>query len=68
MLYLQPELTDMAQLQHPEALHAISPDCMEATAEYGEEWFRTVLGEMVRTVKEAIVEGSRCARAESRAV
>lgn len=54
MLYLRPDLVDMDQLRHPEALKAISDDCVEATPEYGQERFESVLMEMVRTVRAAI--------------
>lgn len=54
MLYLRPDLVDMEQLKRPEALRAISPDCVEATRSYGEERFTTVLAQMVRIVKDAL--------------
>ena len=56
MLYLRPDLVDMDQLKHPDALRAISEDCVDATAEYGKERFESVLAEMVRTVKMALGE------------
>ena len=54
MLHLRPDLVDMAQLQKPGALEAISQDCVDATAEYGQERLEAVLAEAVRMVKEAL--------------
>ena len=54
MLYLRPELVALEQLEQPDALNAISKDCVEASAEYGKERFDAVLAGMVRTVREAL--------------
>jgi creatinine amidohydrolase len=54
MLHLRPELVDMTLLDQPGALEAITPDAADATAEYGRQRFETIVGEMVRTVKEAL--------------
>ncbi len=56
MLYLRPDLVDMAQLEQPGALEAITPDAAQATAEYGRERFDTIVSEIVRRVKEALDE------------
>jgi len=56
MLHLRPDLVEMDQLKHPEALRAISGDCVEATVEYGKERFESVLVEMVREVKMVLGE------------
>lgn len=53
MLYLRPDLVDMEQLKRPGALDAISPDCVGATAEYGETRFQTIVNELVQTVNRA---------------
>jgi len=54
MLHLRPDLVDMAALQEPGALKAITADCVDATAEQGRERFEVVLGELVRAVREAL--------------
>jgi len=54
MLYLRPELVALEQLEQPDALNAISKDCVEASMEYGRERFEAVLAEMVRTVNEEL--------------
>ncbi len=56
MLYLRPDLVDMDQLRHPDALKAISEDCVKATREYGQERFESVLVEMVGVVRTALGE------------
>jgi len=54
MLHMRPELVDMEQLDRPDALDGISEDCVDATVEYGQTRFETVLNEMVRTVNEEL--------------
>ncbi len=54
MLHMRPELVDMAQLDRPDALEAISGDCVDATVEYGQTRFETVLNEMVKTVNDEL--------------
>ena len=54
MLHLRPELVHMERLEAPGALHAITPDCVEATAAYGRQWFEAIAAETVRRVKEAL--------------
>ena len=59
MLHLRPELVHMERLNAPDALHAITPDCVEASAEYGKAWFEAVVAETVRRVSEACNGGDR---------
>jgi creatinine amidohydrolase len=54
MLHLRPDLTDMPALADPAALKAISPDCVEATAEYGQQRCEAVLPALVSTVTAAL--------------
>ncbi|MBM3474937.1 MAG: hypothetical protein FJX75_16875 [Armatimonadetes bacterium] len=54
MLHLRPDLVHMERLEAPDALHAITPDCVDASAEYGKAWFESVVAETVRQVKEAL--------------
>jgi creatinine amidohydrolase len=50
MLHLRPDLTDMAALADPAALQAIGPDCVAATAEYGQQRCEEVLPALVSAV------------------
>jgi creatinine amidohydrolase len=54
MLHLRPDLVHMERLDAPDALHAITPDCVDATAEYGRAWFEAILAETVRLVRGAL--------------
>ena len=54
MLYLRPDLVDMAALVDPAALEAINGDCVDATAEFGEQRTAEVLHELVATVKDCL--------------
>ncbi|MBM3497153.1 MAG: creatininase family protein [Armatimonadetes bacterium] len=54
MLHLRPDLVHMERLEAPDALKAITADCVDATAEYGKAWFEAVVEETVRRVKEAL--------------
>jgi len=54
MLHLRPDLVHLERLQAPDALQAITPDCVEASAEYGRAWFETIVAETARRVKEAL--------------
>ena len=54
MLHLRPDLVDMAALADPEALKAISADCVDATAEFGRERTEDVLAAFVVTVQSAL--------------
>ena len=56
MLHLRPDLVDMAQLQRPGALQAITPDGAEATAKYGEQRCAEIVEELVRRVREALAD------------
>jgi len=46
-----PELVDMDQLANPEALQAISQDAPEASAEFGREFFDTLVEHLVKMVE-----------------
>jgi creatinine amidohydrolase len=52
MLHLRPDLVHMERLSAPDALKAITADCVEATAEYGKAWFEAVVEETVRRARE----------------
>ncbi len=46
-----PELVDMEQLAHPEALEAITEDAPEASAEFGREYFDALVQHVVEMVQ-----------------
>ncbi len=54
MLHLRPDLVHMERLEAPDALNAITADCVEATAEYGKAWFEAIVAEAARRVSEAL--------------
>jgi len=56
MLYLRPELVDMAKLKLEGALDAISKDCVEATPEFGRELVEKVVTALVARVRAALEE------------
>jgi len=54
MLHLRPDLVHMERLEGPDALKAITADCVEATAEYGQAWFEAIVEAMVGRVSAAV--------------
>lgn len=54
MLHLRPELVDMSQLANPEALRAISADCVEATAADGQQRFEEVVAALAEAVRQEL--------------
>jgi len=56
MLFLRPDLVDMGQLQHPEALNAITADCVDATEDAGIQRFRVIVAQLVQAVRDAMAE------------
>ncbi len=61
MLHLRPELVDMAQLESLEALHAITPDCVEAEEDFGRRRLGETVTALVATVRGELAahEGER---------